>query len=270
MNVSIAGSLVVICSPNVFLDANSNVTTSGFGCSSGTGYGAGKSGYESIGGGGGGYGGAGGCGFGSNGNEGLGYASDSSFSAGSGGGRYSTVVNSIFAEGLVENSTVIQNYVPNNSSVAQSGAGGGVIVFVGVESVVLNAYIDQQNGIQGANCGGGGAGGTIAVIAGSFSGTGRLESMGGSGGFDPYPGGGGGGGVVTLFNPDGQYVSNSQQTFSYSGNIITTGGFAFAGTGVGSTGTISLPSCPAGYGNSPSSQMESALSLVRCVRFASL
>jgi len=144
MNVSIAGSLVVICSPNVFLDANSNVTTSGFGCSSGTGYGAGKSGYESIGGGGGGYGGAGGCGFGSNGNEGLGYASDSSFSAGSGGGRYSTVVNSIFAEGLVENSTVIQNYVPNNSSVAQSGAGGGVIVFVGVESVVLNAYIDQQ------------------------------------------------------------------------------------------------------------------------------
>jgi len=218
------------------------------GCSSGFGYGAGQAGYGDVGGGGGGYGGAGGCGYGSGSNEGLGYASTSSFSAGSGGGRYYASINSVV---LVQNSTDMQNNQVTNTS-TQSGAGGGVIVFVGVESVILNAYI-SSNGIQGeTNCGGG-AGGTIAVSAGSFSGTGRLESMGGSGGYNPYPGGGGGGGIVTLFNPNGQYISNSQQTFAYSGNIITTGGSAFAGAGGGSTGDIFLPSCPPGYGNSPSS-----------------
>ena len=239
----VSGSLVVLCSPRVYLGKGMVVSATGLGCPSGTGQGAGQSGYGSLGSGGGGNGGYGGSGINAAGNGGSSQSSSTYFNAGSGGGVYSNS-NTIFSEYAAT--------AQNNSVVSLSGAGGGVIVMIGTVSAALYGVM-TSNGMSGdANCGGG-AGGTIAVNTMLLSGTGPLQAVGGTGGSNPYPGGGGGGGYITLYNPEGVYISGSTQTFTYTGSIDSLGGSASAGATSGSAGDLALPACPPGYGNSASS-----------------
>ena len=116
----------------------------------------------------------------------------------------------------------------------------------------LNGNLQSNGGNGGSNCGGG-AGGTIAVNTLELSGVGTLEANGGSGGSNPHPGGGGGGGYVTLYNSANVYIQQSSQTFTYSGTMEALGGLALAGATSGASGSLSLPNCPAGYGNAASS-----------------
>jgi hypothetical protein len=245
-STSLRASLIVLCSLNIFVDYNASISSTGLGCGGEDGLGAGEVGYGTSGGGGGGYGGAGGCGYNSAGTGGASCVVSSTYSAGSGGGGYSSSLQ--YFSAAESNRT---GDAPSNTTY-RGGIGGGIVVLIATNLVSVYGRIGSS-GISGQDNSGGGAGGTIVINAGSLMGAGTMLSMGGNGGGGSYPGGGGGGGVVTLFNPSGDYVSGTSQTFGFAGTINSEGGTAMSGAQGGSTGTVSLPVCPAGYGNSATS-----------------
>lgn len=255
INTAVTGSFIVLCSPVINIGSMAAISASGRGCASGHGMGAGQPASGSTGGGGGGNGGAGGSGIGSNNNGGGSLSGSNYFNAGSGGGAYSMSSNTYSRSAFVSKYSIDADngpYGQNGTIYPTGGTGGGVIVLIGTQSVALNGNLLSNGGNGGSNCGGG-AGGTIAVNTLVLRGVGTLEANGGSGGSDPYPGGGGGGGYITLYNSANVYIQQSTQTFTYIGTMEALGGNAFAGATSGTYGSLALPNCPPGYGNSASS-----------------
>lgn len=98
----------------------------------------------------------------------------------------------------------------NGSLAGAGGAGGGILWmtvndFIGAGAIASNGARGGDSGSAASSdgAGGGGAGGTVVVRAVTYSHTGLIEAIGGTGGdsleTDPHaPGGGGGGGRVML------------------------------------------------------------------------
>ena len=193
LTFNITGDLTVADSSSGF-----NVTGKGFAGGQGPGAGTASS-NGSLGGAGGGHGGDGG-------NSGtfaggLSYGSETQpVTLGSGGGWY-------FA--------------------SPGGAGGGAVRLIVSGALTLNGSVVAA-GIPGVSAAGAGAGGSIWITAGSLSGTGNLQAIGGAGGGGAW--GGGGGGRIAVDNS----ISN------FSGVIQASPGAASFGNG--GAGTIYLAS----------------------------
>ncbi len=111
-----------------------------------------------------------------------------------------------------------------NASVADGGAGGGMLTILAAGSVNIDGHL-LANGEDMLN-GGGGAGGSIRVAALSLTGAGIIAADGGESSGATYPSGGGGGGRIGL------YVQPGQASFP-SGTVTVAGG-----TGVGGNGEV--------------------------------
>ncbi|MDX9703051.1 MAG: PKD domain-containing protein [Candidatus Auribacterota bacterium] len=200
VNIRTAGDFTV--------EANGSVNVSNKGYVNASGPGAGGSTSSTNGGGGGGaYGGDG-----SDGNK------------TSGGAGYGSVENPVDLGSGGGNSTYSYTYL--------GGYGGGA-VFLNVGGLfTLNGYVRSNgqtapSGSYRDQCGGGGSGGSINIIAGSFAGTGTMSADGGSRN-GTYNGGGGGGGRIAV----------NCVSYSYSGTISASGGNGL--NGYGGAGTVYL------------------------------
>ena len=114
---------------------------------------------------------------------------------------------------------------------ANAGSGGGTIKIAVQGTLQIDGYL-QADGAEAAyqaSYGGGGAGGSLYIIAGELKGGGYITANGGNGGYAQYDsrhGGGGGGGRIALYT--------AKNTFPV-GNISVGGG---SGQGNGSSGVI--------------------------------
>jgi hypothetical protein len=174
----VTGEDLRVSAGDLFIDASSRLDTSARGFPASTGPGAGGDTASDRGGGGGGHGGRGGNSSGSGGTGGVRYGDDQSpIEAGSGGGY-----------GWGGNVT--------------GGRGGGVVALFGSRTIIVDGTVNANGGTgttSSSRGGGGGAGGSIRLETGDFSGTGLLSARGANGlGSSPYNGGGGGGGRVSL------------------------------------------------------------------------
>lgn len=118
------------------------------------------------------------------------------------------------------------------------GNGGGAIKVVATGTVTINGLI-TANGVAGTKsadnqtAGGGGAGGSIWVEAGTLAGSGQVQAKGGgSDNTTSYFGGGGGGGRVAL-------ICTTTTTFP-AGNVSVAAGI---GSQNGQVGTLVGPGC---------------------------
>eukprot|EP00981_Chlorochromonas_danica_P009389 scaffold2642_cov183-Ochromonas_danica.AAC.16 len=263
------GSMIFFCAKTITTKPNITIQANGLGCAAGSGLQPGLTGVgQYIGSGGGGHGGYGGSGqnYGSSGGSTYGPSNSnqgwtSKLYSGSGGGCSSSLSSSSY-------------------SCSNSSFGGGIISLRVSNSITLYGNL-IANGQSGTSPGsGGGAGGTVSVLASKFTGDGVIKANGGAGSCatDTGAGGGGGGGFVQVFN-----YKDSYDDFTFSGAMLATGGpagctsyyssspssssssssativrnaatIALTGgssaTG-GTNGVIYLPVCDAGYGNNP-------------------
>ncbi len=209
------GGVLYLKATSLVVDATSTLTTSEKGYPQATGPGAGASHTSRYAGGGG----------GSHGGEG----SNGQYTEG--GAGYGSVVNPAHM-GSGGGYTTYRVY--------SGGIGGGIILLDINGTLTISGSI-QANGQTAPNggsysmCGGGGAGGTINITAGTFDGSGNLSADGGSR-MSTYTGGGGSGGRIA--------VQCSATTFS--GTYSSAGGsgyYQYAGAGtiyLNNNGTTSL------------------------------
>ena len=104
---------------------------------------------------------------------------------------------------------------------ADPGGTGGGALWIDVEGEFSNNGFVGVDGSDSEGSGGGGSGGSLYVLAGSITGSGRFSANGGS----SITGGGGGGGRIALY----------ANTDEYNGNIVANGA---SGVESGKTGTI--------------------------------
>jgi hypothetical protein len=123
---------------------------------------------------------------------------------------------------------------------ATGGQGGGIVKIIAQDTVdiVGTIEVDGNKGYRTFDNRGGGSGGSIWIIAQTFSGSGSISAKGGPGSVSctTNDGGAGGGGRISLVN-----VSN----YEYTGNLYVEGGQLNSGGGIsvlrGFAGTIAFP-----------------------------
>ncbi|MEW6536578.1 MAG: hypothetical protein AB1454_13290, partial [Candidatus Auribacterota bacterium] len=202
------GGVVYIKAGALLVDATSTITASSKGYLNKTGPGAGSTTGSSYGGGGGGaYGGDG-----SNGN----YSS--------GGAGYGSVTNPVNMGSGGGDSTYNYSY---------PGAYGGGIVLLDIAGTLTIFGSIRSDGASAtgggyhSQCGGGGAGGTVNITAGTIEGSGVISADGGNRS-STYNGGAGGGGRIAV----------NCTAYNYAGTYSSAGGDGYGG--YGGAGTIFL------------------------------
>ncbi|KAJ0601687.1 hypothetical protein HanIR_Chr03g0131581 [Helianthus annuus] len=147
-----------------------------------------------------------------------------------------------------------------NDSIADSTAGGGVLVIGSLEHSISSVSVDGSLTADGGSSGGktannpynllgGGSGGTILLFVNSLSvgESGVLSSGGGYG--NPNGSGGGGGGRIHFHWSHITTGEVYQPVASVKGNISIGGGLGGNDDGAGENGTVTGKSCPKGlYG----------------------
>jgi hypothetical protein len=169
--VSIASSVILLCSPTISFLNNVSLSANYMGCLPNNGSGAGSSGIWSYtngpvsGGGGAGYGGYGGVGYNAPNSAGNVFSVPGFLSPGSGGGCSTA-----------------------NTTNCNSGSVGGGIISINAKNKFSLYGNVSANGQVGIDCSGGGSGGAISIITNSLSGVGKITANGGSGGSCSAPG----------------------------------------------------------------------------------
>ena len=112
-----------------------------------------------------------------------------------------------------------------SAGVYAGGPGGGAVRLIVNGNLQLDGKISADAAASNGNLAGGGAGGSVWLTAGTFSGAGTISANGGAGG---SPGNGGGGG-------SGGRIAITFDTNSFTGKLQAAGG---NGGGAGGAGTI--------------------------------
>jgi hypothetical protein len=172
-------------------------------------------------------------------NNGPGQPANSGYCAaghGGQGGRYSTWPAGPTYGSVTNPVELGSGCTRNNGTVPDSG--GGAIKLDVTGQVVLNGVVSVNSGNAGSAISSGGAGGSVLILADSFSGSGMILANGGAAGGSATTSGGGGGRIALIRRTGSGFGNIGLQVYGGSEN----------GGGKGAAGTLYLKQATEDYG----------------------